>query len=942
MTARIQDEQFGILEARLNALNDLFITSLNQELSNHSAVLETIRVHLKSLAEIKPGRGRKADRSSQIASFHLQNLEVLNKHFTSVSSESFLKRIIDEITNDIEQYLENSPEILSIPYPEGSSKVLRVHFRKLVQGYFFPSYLAQISMMAKESQQELMESYMALFEYEYAFIQNSYKIPPEGSSELEGEHASKQPAMPSGFFADQKKELEVLMQRSDMLDSMKFWRNMGGSIDYNKSLESLQKINKSWQSTFFAFFEDWRFREQLFAYIQSVHSAHLQVESIYSQRVKSSLLPEVQKQREYTSEMLGRLPDPDTSDMESVRSFFVSELYKLKKGKITEEQRANVLQAAEDIPKLLLKLENEVTERLDIFPEKVGVVNNPKYTGGVKPSEIFYFSPAEYIDYECVRDIQPGLDLLRGDLGNALQMIISEFDEYDQIVDFYLDSTISLTEKPGTGESEVITFFRDGLKRLLKITNRISELLTGLQNDKLAEISDLIRRFLDSVAELDDNSNIIHIYALLLKSKAIAESRSNRKKLKDFTGRVYTGGSTLVKNNTRWLQSSYSDLRRRLRLDSSAEPISSEISNYLTDIQHRIYKLPLIYQHLFENIPIRELNLFLSREDEINILNDAYADWLKDNFAASLVIGENGSGKSSLLYYYSKTLKSNHQILSFQISRFYFTEQDYYTLIGEIFGQDNLTGDQSINEFITSFKERRIVIIDGLERLFIRKVNGFACLQKLLSLIVSTNHQIFWICSVSKYASEYLNKTMALSEHFDYAIDIDSMNSKQIRDIVLKRNRLSGYQLNYQMGNAEDTGAKARKLNQNELEDKFFAELTQFAGSNISLSLNYWLQSIHSIQDDQVEIGDFNAPDFGFLENLSPEKAYTLLIVVMHGKISVEHHSLIFSQKTDRSYKVLTMLKEDSILVKQGEFYLLNGILFRHVVRVLKNRNLIH
>jgi len=412
--------------------------------------------------------------------------------------------------------------------------------------------------------------------------------------------------------------------------------------------------------------------------------------------------------------------------------------------------------------------------------------------------------------------------------------------------------------------------------------------------------------------------------------------------LKDFTGRVYTGGSTLVKNNTRWLQSSYSDLRRRLRLDSSAEPISSEISNYLTDIQHRIYKLPLIYQHLFENIPIRELNLFLSREDEINILNDAYADWLKDNFAASLVIGENGSGKSSLLYYYSKTLKSNHQILSFQISRFYFTEQDYYTLIGEIFGQDNLTGDQSINEFITSFKERRIVIIDGLERLFIRKVNGFACLQKLLSLIVSTNHQIFWICSVSKYASEYLNKTMALSEHFDYAIDIDSMNSKQIRDIVLKRNRLSGYQLNYQMGNAEDTGAKARKLNQNELEDKFFAELTQFAGSNISLSLNYWLQSIHSIQDDQVEIGDFNAPDFGFLENLSPEKAYTLLIVVMHGKISVEHHSLIFSQKTDRSYKVLTMLKEDSILVKQGEFYLLNGILFRHVVRVLKNRNLIH
>ena len=212
----------------------------------------------------------------------------------------------------------------------------------------------------------------------------------------------------------------------------------------------------------------------------------------------------------------------------------------------------------------------------------------------------------------------------------------------------------------------------------------------------------------------------------------------------------------------------------------------------------------------------------------------------------------------------------------------------------------------------------------------------------MLSLIVSSNHQIFWICSVSKYTSAYLNKTLGLSEYFDYSIDIDTLNSDQVRDIVLKRNRLSGYGLSYQIVNGTDGNSKLKKLTQSELEDRFFAELNEFAGSNLSLSLNYWLQSIRSIQDDQIEIGNFLAPDFGFLESISPEKAYTLLVVVMHGRITLEQHALIFSQRVEKSYKVLSILKEDSILVKQDEYFTLNGILFRHVIKMLENRNLIH
>jgi len=376
------------------------------------------------------------------------------------------------------------------------------------------------------------------------------------------------------------------------------------------------------------------------------------MEAIYSERIESSLFPEVKKQLGIVSELMDRLPDPDTSEMDAIRSFFVSELYRLKKRKLSEEQKNSHYKTSEDIPKLLQKLENEVREKLEIFPEKVGVVGRPNYMNGIKASEIYYFSPSEFIGFECLQDFQNKLSRQGKELSNKLKMIINEFGEYDQIIDFYLDSAISLSEKPGVKEREVISFFKDGLNRLLKIINKIAESLEVLQKQKLSEISDMMKEYLKDVTELDDNDNIINIYTRLIKSRTLAESISRRNKLLRFSKRSFSGISATLNKHTGWLKLSYSDLRKKLRLNDSSAPISSEISNQLTGIQQRIFTLPVIYQHLFENSPLRELNLFLSREEEIIKFNSAYADWLKGNFAASLVTGENGSGKSSLLYYY--------------------------------------------------------------------------------------------------------------------------------------------------------------------------------------------------------------------------------------------------------------------------------------------------
>ena len=242
----------------------------------------------------------------------------------------------------------------------------------------------------------------------------------------------------------------------------------------------------------------------------------------------------------------------------------------------------------------------------------------PKYLSGIKASEIYYFSPREFIGFECLPVLQNKLILQGDELKSELDVIINEFGEYDQIIDFYLDSTISLSEKQGVRENEVISFFREGLSRLLKISHKISESLEVLQKQKLSELSDLIREYQEDVFELDDNNNIVNIYARLIKSKAFAESRSKRKKLRIFPGGSIQGFRATFDKRTSWLKLAYADLKLKLRLGDFSAPISSEISNQLIDIQQRVFTLPVIYQHLFENSPVREFNLFLSREKEIN------------------------------------------------------------------------------------------------------------------------------------------------------------------------------------------------------------------------------------------------------------------------------------------------------------------------------------
>jgi len=551
----------------------------------------------------------------------------------------------------------------------------------------------------------------------------------------------------------------------------------------------------------------------------------------------------------------------------------------------------------------------------------------------------------ELVKNEVYLPFRQKFNTLIGEKESEVKHILRVISEIDQQIEFHAESTLRLID-----HSNQLPVFRRAKNEITEGLNRAIKLLADL---KLTIINipdqcsdELLRNSLEFEHDLEkflDSESLIRFKSHLKKKrtanrlKRVANTPLNA--FKAAIPMIYKRSSQLAKDL--WIR--YFSMSREV--DDYINPEIEKIRLYLTDTESRIAKLPFIYQKLFHFQALNDEQFFTNRIKEIRKIDEEFKNWQNGSTPAVAIIGERGSGLTTFLNY------SENQIFSdIPLTRIVFTkpehaEKNLFKMVCDAFHFENLDSWEALEKKIYDEDTLKICIIENMQFMYLKAVFGFEGIEKFLQFLSRSKRSVFWIVTCTLYSWQYLEKAVGINSHFQCVLHLHKMNVDELKSIILKRHRASGYHLEFE---ASTNTKRSKSLNRSKdkpqklhYEDVYFKRLHKIAGGNIATAILIWLRSIKEFSQAKMVLSTKFEFDFSFLDKLSEEKLLTLGSIVYHEIISVENHSIIFTQNIDKSRLQLENLELEGLVIKNGNGFKIHPFIYRPLIKTLKDVNIL-
>lgn len=531
--------------------------------------------------------------------------------------------------------------------------------------------------------------------------------------------------------------------------------------------------------------------------------------------------------------------------------------------------------------------------------------------------------------------------------------------ESDLMVNFQNDSIVYLNELSGILEytneylqsnvdvdkSQHIDEFKQGIERAKKRAfERISyvktftnEIEKGLQ----LIYYELIREITVSISPEQLKSKHIQMYRKRVWSDIKRNAFSFLSMVKKNGHEYYLRINSIFKN----IRSKYSSYKEVLGLTVSHTSINSEMSNYLSETEAAIEKLPLMYQRLFSITPVVNAKFRIKRPFVVNQLEKAYSNWTSGKFAPTCLVGETGSGLTSLVNEFIEKFGHQYQVVRINPNGKIKTDNEFVKLLSDALNNQELKSCDEIREFILSSENRKIIILENIHKLYIRKMGGFNLLYSLFKLISETNSKVYWLNTCLFYTFKYFDYSIGINNYYAHIEMLDKLSNEQITESILNRHKFSGYKLHFIPPENYSEKRSFKKLTLNDkqasLQEDYFKRLFNYAQNNLSLALLFWMRSIVSVEDNTFNM-QFKNLNLVFVNSLSSSQLATLYAMVLHGRMTIEDHMEVFNLTEKDSSNQLMVFVDDGIIVKKENEYSINPLIYRQVVNHLTSLNYIH
>ena len=515
--------------------------------------------------------------------------------------------------------------------------------------------------------------------------------------------------------------------------------------------------------------------------------------------------------------------------------------------------------------------------------------------------------------------------------------------------------------------SEVIEFNLDAAEKLVR-KKRDDEsretALNGLER-ALSRIDDVLERFQAMISETNNkfSANILNAISILNRfyngQELIDFFNTNLRKEKRFFGneyfhvvlahlrkfwpnpKVYIVNSIQSYQQQR-LQKSYTQIRE------SQESVADErISRELLTTYGKMETLPYIYQQLFSWKPLQDERLFISRHEEIAHLMEAQQLFEEGHSETVAVIGEKGSGKTSIMNIFSNKSNIDAQWHKISFDRTTIEENNIAKKIGVSLFQKPAKTFVELSGWIDQMEKTKAVILDDIHNLFLREIDGFGTLERLLLLISNTGKKIFWFTTCDFYAWHYLNKVIHIEKFFSRTIDLKPFSAELIKEAITRRHQITGFGLYFDPGERYGKSRmyehlKTEEEKQNFLQSNFFFDLEKASYGNIRIALLLWLNATIGFKENDLRVSFRFGPDRSFLYQLGDDEHFTLAAFVIHEYLTSEQYALVFHISKDEGHQKLEKLRRLGILDNREGNYSVHPFLYPNIIKTLKIKKMIY
>jgi AAA ATPase domain len=369
-----------------------------------------------------------------------------------------------------------------------------------------------------------------------------------------------------------------------------------------------------------------------------------------------------------------------------------------------------------------------------------------------------------------------------------------------------------------------------------------------------------------------------------------------------------------------WSQQAYRRILVQVGLERGPGPRLEHVKRRAAlevDDRSEVYQqLPMIYRRLFRLEPVQDPRFLVGREAEMAALVETRVRWGAGKPVSVVLVGERGSGKTSLL-----NCATVRVFADVQPVRAAFRERILDADRIDAFLRQALALPEGADLAEALQQQRRVILLEEVERTFLRCVDGFQGIRRLLSLVTDSCRTTLWVLCLNQLAFKFLDPAVGMQQVFSHRINAMSVEPAHLVNAILLRHNLSGLRLRFAQPPSRHPLIERlrRPLGlDRRAREVFFDTLYKQSEGVFRSAFELWHRYIESAHGGVLRMRFPDPVDTDpLITGLDRQDLFTLQAVLQHGSLTPTECARVFCIGEDAARARLEALVDRGILERE-------------------------